>query len=78
MRQWRTNKAPTGAGSGDSAGARGLAPVKQEREAFPQKGEQTERAFHPVDETPERFCGPAYGKETASEFPKPAVPSKPG
>ena len=32
--------------------------LKKEREAFPQKGEQTERADHPVDGSPERFCGP--------------------
>ena len=32
--------------------------MKKEREAFPQKGEQTERADHPVDGSPERFCGP--------------------
>ena len=65
-----------GDGPREGTGRVRLAPAKKEREAFPQKGEQTERAFHPVDETPERFCGPAYGKETASEFPKPAVPSK--
>ena len=47
-----------------AAGARGLAPVKQEREAFPRKGEQTERADHSVNGPLERFCGPPSGKCT--------------
>ena len=38
-----------------------LAPVKQEREAFPRKGEQTEEANHPGDGLPERICGPVIG-----------------
>ena len=50
-----------------AAGARGQAPVKQEREAFPRKGEQTEKAIHPVDGSPERFCGPPCGEAVVPE-----------
>ncbi len=39
--------------------------LKKEREAFPQKGEQTERTNHPVDGSPERFCRPPGNVRTA-------------
>ena len=47
-----------------------------EREAFPRKGEQTERADHPVDGPPERFCGPPSGKCTALTQPLPEAAGK--
>ena len=43
---------------------------RKEREAFPQKGEQTERADHPVDGSPERFCGPPSGLPAARTSPQ--------
>ena len=36
-------------------------PQKRNAKRSPQKGEQTERADHPVDGPPERFCGPPGG-----------------
>ena len=50
-----------------------LAPVKQEREAFPQRGEQTERADHPVDGSSERLCGPPSGLPAARTSLKSSV-----
>ena len=47
---------------------RGLAPVEKGRKASLEKGEQTEKAIHPVDGSPERLCGPAVGADPDREF----------
>ena len=36
--------------------------LRRNAERSIRKGEQTERAFHPVDGTPERLGGPVIGK----------------
>ena len=43
---------------GDGPRCGSAAPVETGREASLEKGEQTERANHPVDGLPERLCGP--------------------
>ena len=41
--------------------------MKKEREAFPQKGEQTEETDHPGDGLSERICDPLGGVFSDSE-----------
>ena len=59
-----------GDGPREGTGRVRLAPVKKEREAFPQKGEQAGRVNLPVDGSLDRFCDPLgqNGCDTGKPF----------